>query len=311
MDDYQGTSLVFENDEGDTSSMPMLNSYMAEYSDTYYARLKQFERAVQRHFIEPTTVILTLTASTENDRGLPRAPADHMREIADGWHRARQELYDVLGGHEWEYLRIWEPHESGYGHLHVGLVIDGRAEIGPGDFVPFLDTYTDKVKAAGTAAHTVDKAVSVNDDIENMGSYLSEYLGIYGEEESVLDRPVAEQIFYAISWATNTRRIEFSRGAQELIDEQRDLERREERREETDTTPADRGGGDTAAAESRTEPREGQSGTSTGERAPLEVWRLVAIETDDDEREPPPDGGGIDAGPIDGYNGWDRPKRVD
>jgi hypothetical protein len=53
-----------------------------------------------------------------------------------------------------------------------------------------------------------------------------------------------EQVFRASLWATQTRRLDFSSDAQEMINddlERQQEERRQERRSETNTTPEDRG----------------------------------------------------------------------
>jgi hypothetical protein len=99
-----------------------------------------------------------------------------------------------------------------------------------------------------------DAAVSVNDSVENLGSYISEYLGVFGE--SILDRSVSEQVFHAVTWATNTRRLDFSNGAQGLI-------KMEQFRRETGLNPEDRGGRE--AFERWKDGGGTQSGTESGE----------------------------------------------
>lgn len=254
---YESAHLEYDSPEGETVRTPLENSYQPEYANRYYARLKAFEREVKRQYESLTTAMLTFSASHENANGNPRCPADHMREIADGWDTARKLLHKVLSGREWEYVRIWEPHQDGYGHLHVGIFVEGGVDAV--EFEPVMETYVNRVKSAGTKAHTNDPCsdhmgggsdrwdsveggcddchapVSVNSDVSNLGTYLSEYLGAYGEP--VTDRPVHQQVFYAVTWATNTRRLDFSNGAQRLIE-------LDEFRRETGLNPEDRGGGE-------------------------------------------------------------------
>ena len=314
MDSYEDTKLVFENGNGESCVADLENSYMESYSKNYYAKLKQFERAIQRHFSSPKTAMLTLTASSENKAGLPRSPADHMRDIADGWKKARRELYRSLRGCEWEYVKIWEPHQSGYGHLHIGIIVESTADIGKGDFVPFLESYTNHVKSAGTGAHTVDKSVSITENVHDLGCYLSEYLGIYGEGESVTDRSLHEQIFYSVSWATNTRRIEFSNGAQELINEQHQLENQQEQERGTVPTVSQ----SDCEAEKRRSQEPAESATDMametiegGSDNAQDDWELIAVEDENEDRHPPPQGSSVSMAKIDGKPGWDRPKIVD
>jgi hypothetical protein len=241
------------------------NSYQPGYANRYYAKLKGLEREIEREYTGLTTVMLTFSASTLNGNGNPRCPADHMREIQEGWNQARKELYRTLSGFEWEYARVWEPTSktgrgpAGYGHLHVGVFVnagdDEISSISSGTFASTMETYTDAVDAAHPAGHRPesDKAVSVNHSVNNVGSYISEYIGSYGEKAT--EREMHEQQFYATVWATATRRVSFSQGANELIRRDRERQEREERREATETRPEDRG--DSDDGESDVEPLRG------------------------------------------------------
>jgi hypothetical protein len=139
----------------------------------------------------------------------------------------------------------------------------------------------------------------VNDDVENMGSYISEYLGIFGEE--ALDRPITEQMFFATAWATNTRRLDFGAAAQELISG-------EQFRRETGLRPEDRGEcgemseGDSEAAE----------GGESEAADPSEQWdikRLCTVVSKSRDHADP-ETGGVSTTPIDGSSGVDPPKWV-
>lgn len=300
--DYQSSHIEFENPDGETVRGQLQNSYMESYADRYYAKLKDFERAVERSYADLTTVMLTFTASHRNAREEWRCPADHMRDVINGWNTARKQLYHVLSDFEWEYARILEPHQDGYGHLHVGIAVDTdglTAEL----FRPVMESYVSAVKSAGSEAHGLNQtglgsAVSVNDDIEHVGNYLAEYIGIYGDSDSVLDRPIHEQMFYAVCWATNTRRVNFSNGAQQLIAD-------EKFRRETGLRPEDRG--DCEAAETDAE---GESTEADGE-AEDSGWTAERICTVD-SYEPhyyPPESSKT-GGPIDGIPDEDPAKYV-
>jgi len=227
---YESAHLTFENQDGETVRTQLENSHQPRYSKRYYARLKDLERGVNRQYESLTTVMLTFTNSHQNAEGFPRAPADHMREIAGGWSTARKQVHQALSDRNWEYARIWEPHEDGYGHLHVAIFVEGEANAA--DFRPVMESYCRHVQGAGREAHSLSEAVSVNDDVENLGSYISEYLGAFGDDP--LERDISEQVFRATVWATNTRRLDFSNGAQKII-------KGEEFRRETGLRPEDRG----------------------------------------------------------------------
>ncbi len=242
--DYLNKHIEFESDDGELVRTELENSYMPEYGDRYYAKLKGVEREIERVMENPTTVMLTNTASVLNVTGNLRCPVDHMREIADGFDAQRKALHRVLEDYDWEYCKIWEPHPGGdrgakgYGHMHVGIFVDDPDdEIEAEMFEKPMKSYYDNCDPAGWEAHTPDEAVSVSKDLDNMASYLSEYIGVYGDDP--LDEPIHQQMFYATTWASNTRKVEFSRGAQELMD-------RDQFRRETGLVPEQRGeGGET------------------------------------------------------------------
>jgi len=232
-DGYRRAHIEYEGPDGETARTRLENSYQPEYGKRYYAKLKDLERGINRTFEGLTTVMLTFTASTENAEGGRRCPADHMRDIADGWDTARKHLHQALSGRNWEYARVWEPHESGYGHLHVAIFVEDAADSTTArDFQGVMNAHVRRCDPAGREAHTLENAVSVNSEVNNLGSYISEYIGIFGDE--TLERPIKEQMFYAVTWATGTRRVDFSNGAQEIIGG-------EKFRRETGLRPEDRG----------------------------------------------------------------------
>jgi hypothetical protein len=317
---YESAHIEYESPDGETVRSKLENSYQPEYANRYYARIKDFERSVRRKYGDGlTTAMLTFTASSRNGNGGPRCPADHMTEIREGWRTCRKVLHKALAGREWQYVRIWEPHKSGYGHLHVGIFVHGDG-LEAETFRPVFESYVSNVSAAGSDAHRVegdDAAISINGDVENLGSYLSEYIGQYGEK--LTERSLEEQIFYATTWATNTRRVDFSNGAQELIE-------LEKFRRETGLNPEDRGGreaferwngsdgGHAGTAESDSKGRDGPSGeshdTSKGEADGWGVSNLTYVENRQRVRVDP-SAGGVNMTAIDGRPGIDPPARRD
>jgi len=296
-DGYRRSHIEYVRD-GETARAPLQNSYQPEYGKRYYAKLKDFERGVQRHYDGLTTVMLTLTASHRNDKDGWRCPADHMRDIMDGYDAARKQVHQVLSGRNWEFARVWEPHADGYGHLHLALFVEddgGRADLCAEDFRPVMESHVRNCGPAGTEAHRVegeDAAVSVNDDVQNLGSYISEYIGIFGEE--TLQRPVTEQMFYAVTWATGTRRVDFSNGAHELMSY-------EQFRRETGLRPEDRGSYE----------RWRETGDPSGDPTSSSSWSVASICTVPAQTRQPthadPSSGGADTTEIVGRSGVDPP----
>ena len=293
---YQNMHMEYEGPHGETARSRLENSYQPRYGKRYYAKLKDFERAAERYGEALTTAMLTFSASNENAEGGRRCPADHMRDIADGWDTARKQLHQALSGRNWEYAKVWEPHQSGYGHMHVAVFVLDGGEIAAEDFRPVMRSYVGEVTAAGSEAHGLTTpglgdSVSVSDDVENLGSYISEYIGIFGEEPT--ERPVSEQMFYATCWATGTRRVDFSNGAHELMD-------MEQFRRETGLRPEDRGG--------ESLERWKETGDPDGESGEWSASSICTVQG----RSPSycdPTTGGQSLIEIDGRDGVDRPAR--
>jgi hypothetical protein len=221
-----------------------------------------------------------------------------MRDIMDGYDAARKQLHQALSGEKWEYARVWEPHADGYGHLHMAVFVeDDGDDLEAEQFEPVMRSHVENCDPAGSEAHAVDgddAAVSVNDNVENLGSYISEYIGIFGDE--TLNRPMTEQMFYAVTWATNTRRVDFSNGAQEMMN--REQTRREYRRDTGGLEPED----DDEAFEEWREDEESGDG-------PVSEWVAESICTvsggSPDYADPT--SGGIETTAIEGRSGVDPP----
>jgi hypothetical protein len=294
-DGYQRAHIEFENGAGEVARAPLENSYQPNYGKTYYAKLKDFERGVEREYDGLTTAMLTFTASHRNANGGWRCPADHMRDLMEGYDAARKQLHQVLSGRNWEYARVWEPHDDGYGHLHLAVFVeDGDGELAAEEFEPVMRSHVENCGPAGWEAHRpAGDSVSVRDDVGDLGCYISEYIGIFGEE--ALDRPMTEQMFYATCWATNTRRVDFSNGAHSLME-------KEQFRRETGLRPEDRGG------DCFEEWRDGEPIDATGGE-PVEEWTVRSICTVEAGRPTysDPTTGGVETTAISGSSGVDPP----
>jgi hypothetical protein len=140
--------------------------------------------------------------------------------------------------------------------------------------------------------------VSVTHELQeaNAATYISEYIGQYGEE--LTDRPIHERAFLAVAWATGTRRVEFSNDGQEFI-------AGEKFRRETGLRPEDRGN---ATGDTETGETDGEDGDEDGEGWSLK--HLCEVSRDEPEYYEPADGG-VDMTQIDGADGVDPPRDLD
>ncbi len=213
--DALNTSLVFEETTtGAEVTMPASNRFMVEKRRELYAKLQDAARGARDAYGDALhTALLTFTASYGNaNGGWFRPPADHLDDLLGSWPSIRRELARVLDGRDWGYVRMLEPHQAGYAHVHVAVFV--RGPVGAAAFQPVLDAHVRNCPPAASDAHTVDGAVEVRRGhaLENLGAYLSSYLLTYDEE--ALAAPPEVQKFNAVLWATNTRRWSCSQDVQ-------------------------------------------------------------------------------------------------
>ena len=245
--EQEDTQIVgLDVESGEEIVWPAECSYDESYLCEKYGVLKDGERA----FMEsenPYSTMLTITASNLNAVGDPRSPGDHLVDLKESYDRfVRRELQrvmDELGfdryhgpdGPErwWEYAVVAEPHKSGYIHLHIAVFTSH--EVSASDFDPVMRKHVEKCTAAGIDAHVNDPCSeheggdpweaaepscddchnpvsvrSIEEGVDNLGSYIAEYLGPCGEE--IWDLPVSQLIAFATLWGAGQRRIHFSQG---------------------------------------------------------------------------------------------------
>lgn len=178
LDNKEHAGLVLgERDSGDIRVLPYNHRWTAKYRDMVYAKLKAAERALDRIFGEgPTpTTLLTLTAHQTDEKGNPRPPMDVLDDLVNGWENFRKALRRALP--DWvrtEYIKVVEPHKSGYPHLHV--VIFGIATPVLQEKVEQL--WVEKYGAGGADAHenAVEVARGRTAQLQNPAQYLMKYL---------------------------------------------------------------------------------------------------------------------------------------
>lgn len=228
-DDGRSTKIVVEDLYGEKVGFNTPTRFAPEYREMLYAKAQSLERSLREKWGRLLhTAMITLTASTTDDEGNPRPPVEHFLELLESWEAVRRSLSRVLGGRDWEYLAILEPHESGYVHIHLGAFVKGP--VVAEQFQPVLDAHLRNCPAAGEEAHRIldengeEDAVSIhraaderdNEGIENLGAYLAAYMaGEYGAEAT--EMPEYVQGFYAVMWATGKQWFRPSNGAQEYM----------------------------------------------------------------------------------------------
>jgi hypothetical protein len=236
-DDGRSTKIVVENERGERTGFRTPNRFTPEYREMLYAKAQSLERSLRKRWGSLLhTAMVTLTASTTDEKGRLRSPVEHLRDVLESWEAVRRSLSRVLDGREWEYLAIIEPHRkrsAGFAHVHLGVFVKGP--VVAEQFQPVLDAHLRNCPTAGREAHRLfddegePDAVSVHrvadrrrsGGIENLGAYLASYMaGEYGVEAT--EMPEYVQGFYALMWATGRQWFRPSNGAQEFMQPDRE-----------------------------------------------------------------------------------------
>jgi hypothetical protein len=215
IEETAGSSLVFERQrDGCRAYAARSHRWSPDYQEQRYAKLKDMERGIEDFYDRMWTGLVTLTASS---RKVP-APVDHLDELLGGRAAALEALRRSLDGRTWDYWWVLEPHQSGYLHLHLAVVVEGPVR--RADLRPAVDAHLRQVPAAGEEAHEDAVEVRQGREIGNLGAYLNSYLGTYREDP--LGAPEEYQAAAAVLWATGRRETGASRRLRRFM--QGDLE---------------------------------------------------------------------------------------
>lgn len=218
LDDYieekEDSVLVLEEtDSGEVQIIPHEHRFKPGYRKKYYAKLKSAEEWLQSEFGGgpiPATM-LTLTAHQRDDSGNLRSLEAVLDDLKEGWEDFRKVVRRKTEGFKTEIVAVFEPHESGYPHLHV--LIFGKAD--PTLQEKVTELWVEKYGVGGAAAH--ESAVEVvqgrSAQIESPAAYLMKYLGKTmlretGERQQV----TGYDAFSALLWVTERRQFSCTAG---------------------------------------------------------------------------------------------------
>ena len=218
--------LIFEDqNEGDHLVLPHEHRWSSTYRRRTYARLKAAERFVVRKWGEtvPTT-LLTLTAPHNTASGEPRAFEAVLSDLKDGWDKARRVIDRETDGIDTEYLAIYEPHGSGYPHLHVVLFGVAQPSIGRKVQEYWVDRY---VEGASANAQDCEVSRGRGADLSEPASYVMKYLSKSLARDGEAEQTALEAMptvhgyveFSALMWATGNRTYSMSQGLTQAIKE--------------------------------------------------------------------------------------------
>lgn len=207
-------SLVLrERESGDVRVLPYNHRWTEEYRQMTYAKLKSAEEALDRIFGPgPTPVtLLTLTGHQRDEHGDPRPPGDVLEDLLDGWDKFRRVIRREMEGWRTEYIRIVEPHQSGYPHIHVAVF--GKAD--PTLAKKVQELWVDKYGVGGADAHqdAVEVARGRTAQMNNVAAYMMKYLSKTTVREGGEQQQVEGfRAFSALLWVTEKRQFSASGG---------------------------------------------------------------------------------------------------
>jgi hypothetical protein len=226
LDAKENQMLVMEEEEsGDHLVVPHEHRWSADYRRRTYARLKATERHVTEKWGEqvPTTM-LTLTAPHKDASGDYRAFTSVLSDIKEGWDKARDVIGRETEGVDTEYLAVFEPHGTGYPHLHVLVFGVARPSLGEKVANYWVERY---VEGASRSAQDVTVKRGRSLQLESPAAYLMKYLSkSLAREggEATTDREGLPSIagyrgFSALMWATEKRTYSMSEGLSAAVAE--------------------------------------------------------------------------------------------
>lgn len=218
--------LIMEEEEsGDKLVLPHEHRWTVDYRRRTYARLKAVERRVRDVWGErvPTTM-LTLTAPHKDGGGEYRPFVSVLEDLKDGWDKARRVIRRETEGVKTEFLAVYEPHDSGYPHLHVIIFGVARESLGEKVKEYWVDRYVD---GASLDAQDVTVRRGRSLDLEHPAAYIMKYLAKTliregeGEATAIESLPSVRGYmeFSALLWATGSRMYSMSEGLSKAVKE--------------------------------------------------------------------------------------------
>jgi len=211
--------LAFEDqNSGEYLVLPHEHRWSSTYRRRTYARLKAAERFVRRKWGgEVPTTLLTLTAPHNDEQGEPRSFEAVLADLKDGWDKARRVIDREVEGVDTEYLAVYEPHGSGYPHLHVVLFGVARPSIGRKVENYWVDKY---VEGASAEAQDCEVSRGRGVDLSEPAAYVMKYLSKSLARDTEGDSTALEAMptvhgyveFSALMWATGSRTYSMSEG---------------------------------------------------------------------------------------------------
>lgn len=217
--------VMHDEKQGDLLVVPHTHRWDPQYRRRTYARLKAAERFVEEKYGAPVpSTMLSLTAPHKDENGNYRPFEAVLDDLKEAWNKARHVIKRETEGVDTEYLAVFEPHGTGYPHLHVLVFGVARPSLGEKVANYWTERY---VEGASRDAQDVTVKKGRSAQLENAAAYLMKYLSKTlardrGEEPTALESMpsiAGYRGFSALMWATGKRTYSMSEGLTEAVAE--------------------------------------------------------------------------------------------
>lgn len=169
--------------------IPYVHRFNLVYMAALYAKFSQLER----WYKENVTPVFLLSLTTSSRNKTIKEAFDILRV---GWKGLSHCLRDLRKKYDktFEYIYVYEPHESGYPHMHVILF----GELCDADFER-LKLLWSKKYGIGSYEHGLDiSAPRCQQEIDHVRAYLLKYIQ---KTMDFTDMTVAHFVFLAVMWS--------------------------------------------------------------------------------------------------------------
>jgi hypothetical protein len=220
------TLVLREEDSGDVMVMPHVHRWKTQYRRKTYAKLSAVEDYAHEKWGEvvPST-FLTCTAPHKEGGGY-RPYLDVLLEMKEAYNSLRKIIHKETDGIDTEVVAVWEPHKTGYPHLHIAVL--GLASPSLGDRVS--EIWTEKyIEDASKDAQDCEVRNGRSAQLGSPLAYLMKYLGKTltrsdtagaGESDIEARTPTVRgfEAFSALLWASERRQWSVTGGLSEAIE---------------------------------------------------------------------------------------------
>jgi len=224
LDGYTGEdsgALLLENPDGEEVEKPANVRFGEHRAKKEYARLHNLHDGLEHEYEDLHIAMVSLTASSRNDRGGLRCPTDHLHDLDASRDAVMASLRRQLPNRRYCTAWILEPHKSGYGHRHLVVFVEGA--VPRSVFEPLVDSHLNNCQPARKPAHEYDECIDVkpvdrdgDDAVNSIAYYLTEYIA--DSFDSTDETPEHVEQFNTLLWATGKRRVGYSQNAYEYME---------------------------------------------------------------------------------------------